>query len=159
MEDGPPAPGRIPSSELGGDVGRISVDVLTDIRDLFLEGEPLVADWSWDDPIIQRTLHIHFSAGIAADWSRLDVTWYSSGAYSFHYVDADDRHWRFDRHPNDHSPEKHFHEPPDAASSAAAPSCITVEEPGLVARAVWKLWRRAVETDSFDAINSAHDPP
>ena len=132
---------------------------MTDIRDLLLHEEPLVANHAWNDPIEKRALRIEFAAGIDAEWSRLDVTWYTSGAYSFHYVDEHDRHWRFDRHPNPHSPEKHFHEPPDGDAGAAVVSCIAVEEPGLVARAVLKLWRRAVSTGSFAAVNTATNPP
>jgi len=32
--------------------------------------------------------------------------------YSFHYVDSDGLNWRFDRHPNTHTPEIHFHRRP-----------------------------------------------
>lgn len=149
----------IPEDELEGDVGAPDIDVMTDIRDVFIDEEPLVEDYSWNDPIYKRALHIHFSEGIDAVWSRLDVTWYSSGAYKFHYVDENGQNWRFDRHPNDHSDEKHFHGPPDADSSSAGRSCIRVEEPGLVTRAVMKLWRRAVSSGSFDHLNTATNPP
>ena len=159
MGDSPSGVVGIPEEELDGDIGTPDVDVMTDVSDLFLDEEPLVENYSWNDPIYKRELHIHFSDGIDADWSRLDVTWYTSGAYKFHYVDENDQNWRFDRHPNDHSDEKHFHEPPDADSRAAVTSCILVEEPGLVARAVWKLWRRAVATGSLDELNSARNPP
>lgn len=159
MGDSPSGTVGIPEEELKGDIGTPDVDVMTDIRDLFLHEEPLVAGYSWNDPIYKRELQIHFSEGIDADWSRLDVTWYTSGTYKFHYVDENDRNWRFDRHPNDHSDEKHFHEPPDADSRSAVTSCILVEEPGLVARAVRKLWRRAVVTGSFDELNTAQNPP
>ncbi|MDZ7700591.1 MAG: hypothetical protein U5J98_00205 [Halobacteriales archaeon] len=159
MGDAPPGTVGIPEEELEGDIGTPDVDVMTDIRDLFLDEEPLVEDYSWNDPIYKRELHIHFSEGIDAAWSRLDVTWYTSGAYKFHYVDENDRNWRFDRHPNDHSDEKHFHEPPDADSSSAVKSCIQVEEPGLVARAVMKLWRRAVVAETFENLNTAPNPP
>lgn len=100
-----------------------------------------------------------FADGLdGADTARLDVTWYASGAYRFHYVD-ETINWRFDRHPNPHSPEKHFHEPPSADSETAVASCITVEEPVLVARAVLKLWRRAYETGSLAELNRAENPP
>jgi len=159
MGDSPSAAIGIPEEELDGDIGSPDVDVMTDVRDLFLAEEPLVEDYYWNDPIYKRELHIHFSEGIDADWSRLDVTWYTSGAYKFHYVDENGHNWRFDRHPNDHSEERHFHEPPDAASSTAVKSCIRVDEPGLVARAVMKLWRRAVVTGRFDELNTASNPP
>lgn len=159
MGDPPSETVGIPEEELVGDIGPPDVDVMTDIRDLFLNEEPLVASYSWNDPIYKRELHIDFSEGIDANWSRLDVTWYTAGAYMFHYVDENDQNWRFDRHPNNHSDEKHFHEPPDADSSTAVTSCILVEEPGLVTRAVMKLWRRAVVTGSFDELNTARNPP
>lgn len=160
MDDAPSETIGVPDAELQGDIGKPDVDVMTDVRNLYLAEEPLVVDYSWNDPVDRRELHVHFSAGIGdVDRSRLDVTWYTSGAHKFHYVDEEGRNWRFDRHPNDHSPEKHFHEPPHADSRTAAPSCISVEEPGLVARAVLKLWRRAVATDSFDQLNNARNPP
>ena len=159
MGDSPSGVVGLPQEELDGDIGAPDVDVMTDIRDLFLDEEPLVERYAWNDPIDKRELHIRFSTGIDADWSRLDVTWYTSGAYKFHYVDENDRNWRFDRHPNNHSDEKHFHEPPDADSRSAVSSCIQVEEPGLVARAVMKLWRRAVESGTFAGMNSAGNPP
>lgn len=149
----------IPEAELEGDIGKPDIDVMADIRDLFLREEPLVEQYSWNDPLTKRELHIHFSTGINADWSRLDVTWYTSGAYKFHYVDENSQNWRFDRHPNTHSNEIHFHEPPDADSESAINSCISVTEPTLVARAVLKLWRRAVMTGSFEELNSARNPP
>jgi len=159
MGDSPSKAVGIPEKELEGDIGTPDVDVMIDIRNLFLDEEPLVESYSWNDPIYKRELHIHLSEGIDAGWSRLDVTWYTSGAYKFHYVDENDQNWRFDRHPNNHSDEKHFHEPPDADARSAVRSCIQVEEPGLVARAVWNLWRRGMITSSFEQVNSAQNPP
>lgn len=159
MGDSPSRAVGIPKEELDGDIGTPDVDVMTDIRALFLKEESLVENYSWNDPIYKRELQIHFSEGIDAGWSRIDVTWYTSGAYKFHYVDENDQNWRVDRHPNDHSDEKHFHEPPDANSRAAVSSCIQVEEPGLVARAVMKFWRRGVVTGAFENLNTASNPP
>lgn len=157
MGGAPSGTAGIPDDELDGDIGRPDVEAMTAIRDLFLAEEPLVATVGWNDPVHKRTVHLELSAGIDAEWSRLDITWYTAGAYSFHYVDEHDRHWRFDRHPNPHSSVAHFHEPPDAGTAVA--SCISVEEPGLVARAVLKLWRRAVAEESFSVLNVAGDPP
>lgn len=159
MRESPAGVVGIPEEELDGDIGTPDVDVLIDIRNLFLDEEPLVERFAWNDPIDKRELHIQFSEGIDADWCRLDVTWYTSGAYKFHYIDENGQNWRFDRHPNTHSDEKHFHEPPDATSRAAVSSCIQVEEPGLVARAVLKVWRRAVMMGAFDQLNQARNPP
>lgn len=160
MRDPPVGAVGIPQEELDGDIGRPDVGVMADIRDMIIQEEPLASSFAWNDPVHRRQLYIEFSEGIGdVDWSRLDVTWYTAGAYKFHYVDEHDNNWRFDRHPNPHSPEKHFHEPPDADSNAAVRSCISVEEPRLVARAVLKLWRRAVMSGSFDELNTARDPP
>ena len=148
------------SEELTGDIGAPDAAEMQLIRDLFLQEEPLVEDAVFDSVLAPRELHIQFADGIGeATWCRLDVTWYTSDAYRFHYVDEADINWRFDRHPNDHSPEKHFHEPPAAVSEMALQSCIMVEEPRLVARAVLNLWRRAYETDSMAKLNDAQNPP
>lgn len=157
---GPNSGGGIPAAELSGDVGRPDPTTMRAIRDLFLDVEPLVEEATVDDPLSPREVRVRFADGIgSADRSRLDVTWYRTGAYRFHYVDDDGVNWRFDRHPNPHSPPKHFHEPPEGGSHAAVPSCIGVEEPRLVARAVWKLWRRAYETGDLAVLNEASDPP
>ena len=154
------ASGEIPPEELTGDVGAPDTASMQAIQDLFLQEEPLVEDATFDSVLAPRELHIQFADGIGdATWCRLDITWYTSDAYRFHYVDEADVNWRFDRHPNDHSPEKHFHEPPGAVSETALQSCITVEEPRLVARAVLSLWRRAYNTDSVAALNIAQNPP
>lgn len=154
------SPGRIPPDELTGDVGAPDAAEMQTIRDLFLREEPLVESASFDTVLSPRELHVTFVDGIGdATWCRLDITWYASGAYRFHYVDEAGVNWRFDRHPNDHSPEKHFHEPPAADSETAVQSCIAVEEPRLVARAVLKLWRRAYETDTVADVNTARNPP
>lgn len=148
------------ADEVDGDIGSPNASIMGIIRDVFLEAEPLVVEATFDSVLSPRSLHISFSDGIGdADQARVDVTWYTSGAYSFHYTDSEDLNWRFDRHPNPHSPENHFHEPPDAETHSAQPSCITIEEPRLVTRAVLKLWRRAYETESVTALNSADNPP
>lgn len=150
----------IPGDELTAEVGPPDPTVMREIRDRFLDREPLVETADFDDPLHPRELAVEFQDGIgAADGCRLDVTWFRSGAYRFHYVDDEGVDWRLDRHPNPHSPEKHFHGPPDASAHSAVESCIDVEEPRLVALAVLKLWRRAYESGDFDALNEASDPP
>ena len=79
--------------------------------------------------------------------------------YTFHYVDAAGVDWRFDRHPNTHSPLAQFHPPPDAATAAAEPSCVAVTEVSLVARAVHAMWRTAYEAGDLARLNRASDPP
>lgn len=154
------APGRIPSEELTGDVGAPDAASMQTIRDRFVQDEPLVEKAVFDSALAPQELHVRFADGIGdAAWCRLDVTWYTSDAYRFHYVDENEVNWRFDRHQNAHSPEKHFHEPPAAVSETARQSCITVEEPRLVARAILNLWRRAYEMDSVSELNTASNPP
>lgn len=155
--DDPPG---IPPGERTTDLGAPDVTTMRRLRELFENEEPLVETVDFDSVLDPQELHIEYSDGIGdADWCRLDVTWYKSGAYRFHYVDEDGVNWRFDRHPNPHSPEKHFHGPPDAPTETADQSCIRVEEPRLVARAVAKLWRRAYESEAFENLNTASNPP
>lgn len=152
--------GEIAPSELSGAVGPPDVASMQTIRDVILEAEPLVTATAFDSVLTPTELRVELEDGIGdATWARLDVTWYRRSAYRFHYVDEEDVNWRFDRHPNPNSPEAHFHEPPAAPADTAIPSCIEVREPELVARAVLKLWRRAYETDSLDALNTASNPP
>ncbi len=150
----------IPQGELTGAIGPPDTAAMQLIRDRFLHDEPLVASVEFDSVLQPRALRIEFSDGIGpADHCRLSVTWYRSGAYRFHYVDSEGVNWRFDRHPNPHSPAKHFHEPPEAASHTAVESCIEVETPRVVARAVHNLWRRAYELGTHDLVNTAQNPP
>ena len=153
-------PTGVADDELTSDVGPPDAAILQVIRDRFLHHESLVASASFDSVLHPTELTIEFEDGIgSADRCRLEVTWFRSGSYRFHYVDSEGVNWRFDRHPNPHSPEKHFHEPPDAPSHTAVESCIEVEEPELVALAVLKLWRRAYETDDLEQLNGARNPP
>ena len=150
----------IPPEECASDLGKPDVTSMRMIRDLFLREEPLVEVADFDSVHRPQELRIWFKDGIGnADWCRLDCTWYSSGAYRFHSVDEDDVNWRFDMHPNPHSPDQHFHEPPKASSETAVQSCIQVTEPRLVARAILKIWRRGYETGDLATLNAATDPP
>ena len=152
--------GGIPPEERTTDLGAPDVTTMRRLRDLFEDEEPLVETADFDSVLDPQELRIEYADGIGdADRCRLEVTWYQSGAYRFHYVDEAGVNWRFDRHPNPHSPEKHFHGPPDAPAETAERSCIRVEEPQLVARAVAKLWRRAYERSDFSILNTASNPP
>jgi hypothetical protein len=55
----------------------------------------------------------------------LDVRWFESGDYSFHYREsrdaADDWQCRWDRHPKPSSPRAHFHPPPAAGTAESSP--------------------------------------
>lgn len=150
----------IPPEKQSADLGVPDVTTMRLIRDIFTQEEPLVETATFDSVLDPQEIRIQFSDGIGdADWCRLDSTWYKSGAYRFHYIDETDVNWRFDNHPNPHSPLKHFHRPPSAPPETAEQSCIQVEEPRLVARAVLKLWRRAYETDDDSVLNIATNPP
>lgn len=149
-----------PRDELTGAVGPPDTAAMRLIRDQFRRGEPLVESAEFDSVLHPRALQIEVSDGIGtADSCRISVTWYRSGAYRFHYVDSETVNWRFDHHPNPHSPAKHFHEPPEGAGHTAVESCIEVDKPRVVARAVHNLWRRAYEAGDHDLVNTAENPP
>ncbi|PSP87553.1 hypothetical protein BRC90_10170 [Halobacteriales archaeon QS_4_69_34] len=143
-----------------GEFGAISPPALRRIRNLWLDREPLVADTGYDDLVDPTELHVELTNGLGdADSSRLNVQWSELGNYSFHYVDSTEVNWRFDRHPNTHSPETHFHPPPDASTAAAEPSCIHVEEVSLVTHSVVAMWRAAYESGDCGRLNSMSNPP
>jgi hypothetical protein len=149
-----------PRDEPTGAIGPPDTAAMRIIRGQFRRDEPLVESTEFDSVLHPRALLIEFSDGIgSADHCRISVTWYRSGAYRFHYVDSEEINWRFDRHPNPHSPAKHFHEPPKGAGHTAVKSCIEVEKPRVVARAVHKLWRRGYEAGDHGLINTAQNPP
>lgn len=137
--------------------GTISRTALERVRNGWIDAEPLTDETAYDDLVDPTKLRIHLEDGIGeATAARIDVRWSRRGNYSFHYADGG-IDWRFDRHPNPHSTEKHFHPPPDA--SGTEPSCIEVEEVSLVTRAVHSLWRRAYERGDVSGINAGSNPP
>jgi hypothetical protein len=143
-----------------GEFGPIYLPALRRIRSLWIELEPLVTETGYDDPVSPTELQIQLSDGIAgAETARMDIQWSERDMYSFHYVDSDDVNWRFDRHPNTHSPVRHFHPPSTDGASTAEPSCIEVEEVSLVTRAVHAMWRAAYETGDFERLNATSNPP
>lgn len=148
--------------DLDGDVGAPDVRALKQIREVFLKIDGLVdhASTGLNDLIDPQELHVHLDDGIgSADWARFDVRWYRSGCYSFHHVDSQAVNFRWDRHPKDEAPKRHFHPAPNAPSNDAERSCIEKEEPKVVARAVHKLWRRAYDEESLKDLNEAENPP
>jgi hypothetical protein len=131
-----------------------NLSALQRLRDCWLALGPLVDETAYDDAVAPTELQISLTDGIGdADRTRLDIQWTELGMYSFHYVDSNSVNWRFDRHPNTHSPEMHFHPTPDAATIDAEPSCIDVTEVSLVTRAVQALWRAAYEYDDLSRPN------
>lgn len=140
--------------------GPIDAGALREIRDLFLELEPLVETASLDDPLNPQMLSVGLSDGVGdASTARLDVRWSLAGNYAVHYTDDRDRNIRFDRHPKPGAPARHFHPPPDAPSRPVELSCITVSEATLVTRAVLQRWRHAYDRGTLDGINDAKNPP
>jgi hypothetical protein len=53
--------------------------------------------------------------------ARLEIQWHENGEYNFHYHERHEsgQVWqcRWDRHPNSHSTNAHFHRPPSADTS------------------------------------------
>ena len=145
----------------GSDVfGPIDARALREIRDLFVELEPLVETAALDDPLNPQTLAVELSEGIGeASTARIDIRWSLTGNYAAHYTDDRDRNFRFDCHPKPEAPPRHFHPPPDAPSRPVEPSCITVSEVGLVTRALRQRWRYAYTNDTFEEINDEENPP
>lgn len=140
--------------------GPIDAGALRKIRDLFAGMEPLVETASLDNPLNPQTLSIELSDGVGkTSTARVDVRWSLTGNYAIHYTDDRGRDFRFDCHPKPDAPTRHFHPPPDAPSSPVEPSCITVSEAPLVARAVLQRWRCAYGQGAFDGINDAENPP
>ena len=148
------------NDDRAGEFGPIYLPALQRIRDLWIELEPVVETTSYNDIVSPTKLHIDLADGIgSAEAARFDIQWSELDMYTFHYVDTEDRNWRFDRHPNTHSPEKHFHPPPAATTTACEPSCIDVSEVSLVTRAVHAGWRVAYEHADASRLNTLSNPP
>lgn len=147
------------NDDRAGEFGPIYLPALQRIRDLWIELEPVVETTSYNDIVSPTKLHIDLADGIgSAEAARFDIQWSELDMYTFQYVDTEDRNWRFDRHPNTHSPEKHFHPPPDAATTACEPSCTNVSEVSLVTRAVHAGWRVAYEHADTSRLNTLSNP-
>lgn len=143
-----------------GEFGAIYLPAIQRIRNRWIDLEPLVGGTALDDPLTPTEVRIELTDGLGeADTARIDAQWSVLDNYSFHYVDDGGVNWRFDRHPNSHSPAAHFHPPPDAGTDAARPSCIRVRGVSLVTRAVYAMWRAAYESEDLDRLNSLSNPP
>ena len=140
--------------------GPIDAGALREIRDLFVEQEPLVQDASFDDTLNPQMVSLDLSDGIgAAAAARIDIRWSLTVNYAAHYTDDQERNFRFDCHPKPDAPQEHFHPPPDAPSRPLEPSCITVSEVELVTRAILQQWRYAYNNETLDGLNDAENPP
>jgi len=101
--------------------GPIYLPTLQRIRDLWLDDSNRSSTTRRTTTSSPPTeLQISFSDGLGdAESARLGIQWSELRMYSFHYVDSDGLNWRFDRHPNTHTPEIHFHPPPDTTTTDA----------------------------------------
>jgi len=148
------------SSEEREAFGPIDAGTLRDIRDLFVEREPLVEATTLDDPSNPGSLAITLSDGVGeASGARFDVRWTVDDQCAFHYTDEAGRDCRFDCHHKPDAPTRHFHPPPDATARPVDPSCITVAEIPLVVRAVLKAWRAAYDSGDLADMNDLENPP
>lgn len=130
---------------------------LVAIRDTFERYEPLVESTGFDSTFDPQVLIITVAVGFEEP-GRFDVRWSTTDSYGFHYTE-DDLDFRFDNHPNPHSPREHFHPPPAASTEDAEPSCIEVELAERVTLAVIQCWRSALESDDLSRLNAAENPP
>ncbi len=146
-------------SYLTGNTGPIDYGALQRIRDIFLQHEPLVTHHDLSDRLDPRPeLNITVDKGFGESaCGRFDIVWTERDCYNFHYTESDGIDFRFDRHPEPHAPENHFHEPPTA--NTRVPSCIEVEPVDVVTRAVLKCWRTALTRDDPSLVNSHSNPP
>jgi hypothetical protein len=139
-----------------GEFGEISLSSLKIIRDMFVEYEPLVEE-AFLDEFNPQELRIYYSEGFE-EAGRFDVRWSRKNSYNFHYTEGDSLDFRYDRHPNQHSPEKHFHPPENESSEDAVGSCIQVEQDRLVSLAVIQLWRETWENGDLRLLNRGNPP-
>ena len=137
----------------GSRFGAPNLAALRAIRETILRVEPL-AEVSFDDLLNPSRLVVDLPTGVEEP-GRLEIRWSTSGLYGFHYEEPG-LAFRFDRHPNPHSPEKHVHLPPDGEATEG--SCIEVERPELVALAVLERWRAAVEPGPA-VLTDGENPP
>lgn len=93
------------------------------------ESHPLVDSWTFDPSSVSpRLLRLRLAPNAypsAVTAARIDIRWFSTGDYSFHYLEtraADSYQCRWDCHPKPTAPRAHFHPPPDAGD--AEPSSL-----------------------------------
>lgn len=140
------------ADDVSGPVGPVEYSVLRQIRELFVNDEPLVDAATFDDPANPTELVVEFTTGLESP-GRFEITWWASDAYRFHYTEQDGLDVRFDRHPKADAPTAHFHPPPDA--DRVDPSFLAgVTQPQVVTRAVLARWREAiVEGEGLGVLN------
>lgn len=113
----PPEDGSLP-----GSTGPPDRQILR-LLETHLASDPLVDDTAFQPNHSEpRSLQVRLDEErypSAVSSARIDVRWFESGDFSFHYVErqADGGRWecRWDRYPSGHSARSHFHRPPDAS--------------------------------------------
>jgi hypothetical protein len=92
------------------------------------ETHPLVDSWRFEpDRLSPRSLAISLDSTAypdVVDTVRIDVHWFVTGDYYFHYVEnrgASHFQCRWDRHPKTDAPRNHVHPPPDASGVEPSP--------------------------------------
>lgn len=142
------------ADDISGPVGPVEYPILRQIRDLLLNEEPLVDAATFDDPVNPTELVVKFTTGLAS-LGRLEITWWESGAYRFHYTEPDGVDFWFDRHPKEDAPTTHFHPPPNAGRAEQS-FLAGVTQPQIVTRAIVARWRRAIVVhEDVGTLNSA----
>ena len=133
------------ADSIDGSIGPVDYPVLRQIRALCVDEEPLVEATSFDDPVNPTELILEFSTGLDSP-GRMEITWWSRGAYRYHYTEPGGVDFRFEAHPKSDTPDVHFHPPPNAGP--AEPSFLDgVTQPQTVTRAVLTRWRHAIGDD------------
>lgn len=142
-------------ADITGPVGPVDRPALRQIRDLLTTEEPLVDDVRFDDPVDPTELLVELSVGRDSP-GRFEITWWTRGAYRYHYTEPDGIDFRFDAHPKDGASDAHFHPPPDG--DGAVPSVLSdAIQPQVVTRAILAQWRHAVVDDhGLDTLNASH---
>jgi len=140
------------------DTGAPDPDLLSRVRTIAENYEPLITSTEFDDRLNPEVVHLHLDEGIAAESGRFDITWTTKRYYRYHYTEGDDFNYRYDNHPRIDLPDAHFHEPPNAAHDDAVSSCIKVRSVRLVTLAVLQMWRDTVESGDLRQLQQPNPP-
>ena len=140
------------TDDFSGPVGPVDLPVLQQIRTFFMEEEPLAESTRFDDPVNPTELIVEFTLADRSS-ARLEVTWWQTGAYRFHYTEPDGIDFRYDNHPKSSAPDVHFHPPPDAGP--AEPSFLqSATRPLVITRATMTRIREAiVDEEGLNRLN------
>jgi hypothetical protein len=105
--------------------GRLDVPTLQTVAQRATT-HPLVDDWAFKPSSISpRVLQLYMDASsYPSDVTsvRIDIRWFRTSDYSFHYLEECDDvtnpyQCRWDRHPKTTAPRTHFHPPPNAGNA------------------------------------------